>query len=132
MDLARIDAVPPLAALAFADRVALAGVAREARAFAGEVLVRGGVFRYELIAIESGEAELLRDGELVTRLRAGDVVGEIGALERHVGTVTVVACSPMRLVTVSALDLRRLRRSAPAAVARMQAMLLRRRIPVVG
>jgi CRP-like cAMP-binding protein len=132
LDLARIDAVPPLAALAFADRAALASVAREARAFAGEVLVRDGAFRYELIAIESGEAELFRDGELVTRLTAGDVVGEIGALERHVGTVTVVACSPMALVTVSALDLRRLRRSAPAAVARMQAMLLRRRIRVAG
>jgi CRP-like cAMP-binding protein len=132
MDLARIDAVPPLAELPFSDRAALAGVAREARAFDGEVLVRDGDFRYELIAIEFGEAEVFRDGELVARLCAGDVVGEIGALERHVGTVTVVARSAMQLVTISALDLRRLRRNAPASVARMQAMLLRRRLRVAG
>jgi len=132
MDLARIDAVPPLAELPFSDRAALAGVAREAHAFVGEVLVRDGDFRYEFIAIEFGEAEVFRDGELVARLCAGDVVGEIGALERHVGTVTVVARSAMRLVTISALDLRRLRRNAPASVARMQAMLLRRRLRVAG
>jgi CRP-like cAMP-binding protein len=132
MDLARIDAVPPLAELPFSDRAALAGVAREAQAFDGEVLVRDGDFRYELIAIESGEAEVFRDGELIARLYAGDVVGEIGALERHVGTVTVVARSAMQLVTISALDLRRLRRNAPASVARMQAMLLRRRLRVAG
>ena len=132
MDLARIDAVPPLAELPFDDRAALAGVACEARAFDGEVLVRDGDFRYEFIAIESGEADVFRDGELVARLTAGDVVGEIGALERHVGTVTVVARSAMQLVTITALDLRRLRRNAPAAVARMQAMLLRRRLRVAG
>jgi CRP-like cAMP-binding protein len=127
MDLARLDAVPPLADLPSGDRAALAAVARESRAEAGDVLVRDGVFAYELIAILSGEAELLRGGERVGRLVAGDVVGEIGALERRVGTATVVARTPMALITLSASDLRRLRRSEPAAVARMQGMLLRRR-----
>jgi CRP-like cAMP-binding protein len=127
MELARLDAVPLLAELPFADRAAVATAARETHAEAGDVLVRDGDFLYELIAIEYGEAELYRGGELVTRLGAGDVVGEIGNFERRLGMVTVVACSDMQLVTLSALDLRRLRRSAPAAVARMQGMLLRRR-----
>jgi CRP-like cAMP-binding protein len=127
MDLARLEAIPLLAELPFADRVALAALAGEARVEPGELLVRDGVFAYELIAIESGEAELLRDGVPVARLSAGDVVGEIGALERLVGTATVVAGSAMELITLSALDLRRLRPSEPAAVARMQGLLLRRR-----
>jgi len=128
MELARLEAIPLLAELPSGDRAALAGVAREARADPGDVLVRDGVFAYEVIAIESGEAQLLRDGEHVARLAAGDVVGEIGALERLVANATVLAISPMRLITLSALDLRRLRRSEPAVVARMQSLLLRRRM----
>jgi len=127
MELARLEAIPLLAELPFGDRAALAGLAREQRADAGEVLVRDGVFVYDLIAIESGEAELLRDGEHVARLAAGDVVGEIGALERLVANTMVIARSPMRLITLNALDLRRLRHSEPATVARMQGLLLRRR-----
>ena len=127
MDLARLQSVPLLAELPCADRAAVATVARQTHAEAGDVLVRDGDFRYELIAIESGEAELYRGAELVERLRAGDVIGEIGNLERRVGTATVIARSAMSLVTLSAQDLARLRCRAPAAVARMQGMLLRRR-----
>jgi CRP-like cAMP-binding protein len=127
MDLARLEALPLLAELPFGDRVALAALAGEARAEPGDLLVRDGVFAYELIAIESGEAELLRDGVPVARLTAGDVIGEVGALERLVGNATVVAGSAMELITLSALDLQRLRRSEPAAVARLQGLLLRRR-----
>jgi CRP-like cAMP-binding protein len=127
MQLARLEAIPMLAELPFGDRAAVATVACETHADAGDVLVREGAFLYELIAIESGEAGLYHDGEFVTTLRAGDVVGEIGCFERRVGTVTLVACSAMGLVTLSARDMRRLRRSAPAAVARMQALLLRLR-----
>jgi CRP-like cAMP-binding protein len=127
MELARLEAIPLLAELPFGDRVALAAFAREARADPGEALVRDGIFAYELIAIESGEAELLRHGERVAQLTAGDVIGEIGALERAVANATVLARSPMRLITLSALDLRRLRRSEPVAVARMQSLLMRQR-----
>lgn len=126
MDISRLDAVPLFAGLPLSDRAALAAIAGEARADAGDVLARDGEFLYELIAIESGEAELFRGDELIQRLSTGDVVGEIGALERHVGTATVVARTPMRLITLNALDLRRLRRGDPAVVARMQGRLLRR------
>jgi CRP-like cAMP-binding protein len=132
MDLARLDAVPLLAGLPFADRAAIATIAHEASAVAGDVLVHDGEFQYELFAIEDGEADLFRGGELVAHLTTGDVVGEIGALERHVANATVVACGPLRLITVSELDLRRLRRSEPAAVARMQGKLLRGRNRVAG
>ncbi len=127
MDLARLDAVPLFAELPCDDRAALAAVCCETRVEAGDVLARDGAFAFELIAIESGDADLHRGGAHVARLTRGDVVGEIGAFERHVGSVTVIAATPMALLTISALDLRRLRRSEPTAVARMQGMLLRRR-----
>jgi CRP-like cAMP-binding protein len=126
------DAVPLLAELPLSDRAALAAIARQTHAGTGDVLVRDGVFQYELIAIEVGEAELSRGGECVQRLSEGDVFGEVGALERRVGNCTLVARTPMALITLSALDLRRLRRREPATVARMQAALLRGRVPVAG
>jgi CRP-like cAMP-binding protein len=132
MDLARLDAVPLLAELPVADRAAIATIAHEARVAAGDVLVRDGDFRYEIFAIEDGEADLFRGGELVAHLTPGDVVGEIGALERHVANATVVACGPLRLITLSELDLRLLRRSKPAAVARMQGRMLRQRSRLRG
>ena len=132
MDLARLDAVPLFAQLPFADRAALAAVACETHVDAGEVLARDGMFAFELIAVESGDADLYRGGAHIARLAAGDVAGEIGAFERHLSSTTVVAATPMTLITISALDLRRLRRSEPAAVARMQGMLLRRRALVAS
>lgn len=127
MDLARLAAVPLFADLPFGDRAVLAAVSCETHVDAGEVLARDGVFAFELIAIESGDADLYREGAHVARLTSGDVIGEIGAFERRIGSVTVVAATPMTLITISALDLRRLRRSEPTAVARMQGLLLRRR-----
>jgi CRP-like cAMP-binding protein len=127
MDIGRLDAVPLLAGLPFTDRAAIAALAREARADAGDVLVRDGNFLYELMAIESGAAKRFCAGRLVEGLTAGDVVGEIGCLERQVGTTTVVACTTMRLLTLSAVDVRRLRHNDPAVVARVQGKLLRRR-----
>ncbi len=132
MDLARLDAVPLFAELPCDDRAALAAVCSETRVDAGDVLARDGVFAFELIAIESGAADLHRDRVHVARLTSGDVIGEIGAFERHVGSATVTAATEMTLLTISAPDLHRLRRREPTAVARMQGMLLRRRALVAS
>ena len=132
MDLARLDAVPLFADLPFRDRAALATVSCETHVDAGDVLARDGEFAFELIAIESGDADLYREGAHVARLTSGAVVGEIGAYERCIASVTVVAATPMKLITISARDLRRLRRSEPTAVARMQGLLLRRRALVAN
>jgi len=127
MDIGRLDAVPLLAGLPYTDRAAIAALAHEAQADAGDVLVRDGDFLYELMAIESGAAERFCAGKLVEGLTAGDVLGEIGSLERQVGTTTVVARTTMRLLTRSTVDVHRLRHDDPAVVARVQGKLLRRR-----
>jgi CRP/FNR family transcriptional regulator, cyclic AMP receptor protein len=93
---------------------------REIATFADEVsveegrhLVDEGDFSYEFMAIEEGNAEVLRGGEHVADLGPGDFFGEIGLLERERRTATVVAKTPMRLITLTRWDLRRMEKSMP-------------------
>ena len=60
---------------------------------------------------------MLRDGEHVADLGPGDFFGEIGLLEKDLRTATVVARTPMRLITLTGWDLKRMERTMPEAVA---------------
>jgi CRP/FNR family transcriptional regulator, cyclic AMP receptor protein len=66
-------------------------------------------------------------GGTVAELGPGDVIGEMGVLERSQRTATVVATSPMRLVTLTSWDVRRLRKTAPDAVDHLRDLVERRR-----
>ena len=65
------------------------------------------------MVIESGQAEVTRDGEHVADLGPGDFLGEIAALERGRRNATVTARSPMTLAVISAQNLRRLADTIP-------------------
>lgn len=87
---------------------------REIATFADEVsveegkhLVDEGDYSYEFMAIEEGEADVIRGGEKVATLGAGDFFGEIAVLEKTLRTASVVARTPMRLVTLTHWDLKR-------------------------
>ena len=53
-------------------------------------------------------------------LTAGDFFGEVGLLEKQKRNASVVARTPMRLVTLSHWDLTRLRKRFPEAFARLR------------
>ncbi len=74
----------------------------------GEPLIVQGDYSHELICIEQGTADVVRDGEVIAQLGPGEVVGEIGILRRTTRTATVVATSPMRLITLTSWDINRL------------------------
>jgi voltage-gated potassium channel len=59
------------------------------------------------MAIEEGEAEVVRQGERVATLGPGEFFGEIALLEKTLRTASVIALTPMRLVTLSHWDLKR-------------------------
>jgi len=105
----------------------IAPFAQEVSVEAGRHLVREGDFSYELIAIEEGEAEVLRSGEHVADLGPGDFFGEHGLLERDKRNATVVAKTPMRLITLTGWDFKRMERAMPEAVARVREVLEERR-----
>jgi CRP-like cAMP-binding protein len=74
----------------------------------GKQLVREGDYSYDMMAIEEGEAEVKRGGETMATLGPGEFFGEIGVMEKSLRTADVVAKTPMRLVTLSHWDLKRM------------------------
>jgi len=107
MDPGRLRAIPVFASLDDETLRGIATFATESSVPAGKHLVEEGDYAYEFMAIEEGEAEVLRGGERVATLGPGDFFGEIAVLEKTLRTASVVAMTPMRLVTLSHWDLKR-------------------------
>jgi CRP/FNR family transcriptional regulator, cyclic AMP receptor protein len=105
----------------------IAPFATEVSVEEGRELVREGDFSYEFMAIEEGKAEVTRGGEHVADLGPGDFFGEMGLLEKTLRNATVTAKTPVRLVTLTGWDLRRVERSAPEAMERIRTVLEERR-----
>ncbi len=107
MDPERLKAIPVFASLDDDTLRGIATFATETSVPAGKHLVKEGDYAYEFMAIEEGEAEVLRGGERVATLGQGDFFGEIAVLEKTLRTASVIALTPMRLVTLSHWDLKR-------------------------
>jgi CRP/FNR family transcriptional regulator, cyclic AMP receptor protein len=127
LDATRLKSIPLFEEVGDEELVQIAPFAQEISVEAGKVLVREGDFSYEFMAIEEGEAEVTRGGEHVADLGPGDFFGEMGLLEKTLRNATVTAKAPMRLVTLTGWDLRRVERTAPQAIERVRAVLEERR-----
>jgi CPA2 family monovalent cation:H+ antiporter-2 len=113
MTEATLEAIPLFAKLPADRRDQLAGVCTELDVEAGAILIQEGDFGYAMFAILAGTAEVTQDGEHIRTLQPGDVFGEIAVLSGGRRTATVVATTPMRLVTVMNRDVWRLEREVP-------------------
>jgi CRP-like cAMP-binding protein len=107
MDPERLKVIPVFASLDDETLREIATFATEISVPAGKHLLNEGDYAYEFMAIEEGEAEVVRQGERVATLGPGDFFGEIALLEKTLRTASVVALTPMRLVTLSHWDLKR-------------------------
>jgi len=107
MDPDRLRTIPVFASLDDQTLRGIATYATETSVPAGKHLVKEGDYAYELMAIEDGEADVLRSGEKVATLGPGDIFGEMAVLQKTLRTATVVASTPMRLMTLSHWDLKR-------------------------
>jgi CRP/FNR family transcriptional regulator, cyclic AMP receptor protein len=110
MNPENLRAVPLFASMSEPDLRKIATFATEDSAAAGTTLLREGDYSNDMVAIESGTAEVVRDGTTVGTLGPGDVFGEIGVLEHGLRTASVVATSPMRLIRLTTWDVKRLPR----------------------
>ncbi|HEV2873533.1 MAG TPA: cyclic nucleotide-binding domain-containing protein [Thermoleophilaceae bacterium] len=127
MDAKRLKSIPLFEEVGDEELAQIAPFAQEVSVEEGKVLVREGDFSYEFMAIEDGTAEVTRGGEHVADLGPGDFFGEMGLLEKTLRNATVTAKTPMRLVTLTGWDLRRVERTAPQAIERVRAVLEERR-----
>jgi CRP-like cAMP-binding protein len=127
LDPARLRKIPVFADLSDEELRHIAALAAEVSVPEGKELVREGDYSYDVLAIEEGTASVERDGAHIADLGPGDVVGEMGVLERSQRNATVRATSPMMLVTLTGWDVRRLRKSAPNAVEHLRGVVAERR-----
>lgn len=109
MDKARLKAIPLFAGLEDADLQKIATFASETSVSEGDTLVREGDFSYELMAIEEGRAAVKRGDQTIAELGPGDFFGEIGVMKNEMRAATVVATTPMRLITLTHWELKRMR-----------------------
>jgi CRP-like cAMP-binding protein len=127
VDATRLKSIPLFEEMGDEELAQIAPFAQEVAVQEGKVLVREGDYSYEFMAIEEGTAEVTRSGEHLADLGQGDFFGEMGLLEKTLRNATVTAETPMRLITLTGWDLRRVERAAPQAIERVRAVLEERR-----
>jgi CRP/FNR family transcriptional regulator, cyclic AMP receptor protein len=90
---------------------------------AGRVLTEQGRGAFETFIVADGVAEVRVDDRVVGETSVGDLIGEIGVMQDHLRTATVVAKTPMRLLVVKSGELGALIRENPTLAERTQASL---------
>jgi CRP/FNR family transcriptional regulator, cyclic AMP receptor protein len=108
MDENRLKAIPLFSHLSQDEAHRLAAFATETSLADGQILMKQGDYSTELIAIEEGTADVLRDGEKIASLGAGDLIGEMGLLTREPRNADVIATSPMRVIKLTHWEIRRM------------------------
>jgi CRP-like cAMP-binding protein len=101
----------------------LAGPALDVQVPSGSVLVHEGRLLGTFFVIRSGTAELWQGGSLVGTLGTGDCFGEIDPMELSPKGYSVIATSPMRVLTFSAYGIGRLCSAIPSVHNRLLASL---------
>jgi CRP-like cAMP-binding protein len=107
MDPERLRAIPVFASLDEETLKNVAVFAGESSVAAGKLVVKEGDYAHEFMAIEEGTADVVRGEEKIATLGPGDFFGEMGVVEKTLRTASVVAATPMRLITLTRWDLKR-------------------------
>jgi CRP-like cAMP-binding protein len=123
VEAATLEAIPLFARMPDEERDRIAGVCSDVAVEAGTTLVTEGDFGHAMFVITEGTADVVRDGDVLATLGPGDVFGEIAVLSGGRRTATVVAMTPMRVVTVLNRDVWRLEREAPDVGAALRATI---------
>jgi CRP/FNR family cyclic AMP-dependent transcriptional regulator len=108
MDQTRLKAIPIFADLSDEEAHRLSAFATEQSIAEGQILMKQGDYSVELIAIEEGSADVIRDGSRIASLGKGDLIGEMGLFERRPRNADVIATSPMRVIKLTHWEIRRM------------------------
>ena len=108
MDPNRLKEIPIFSHLSDEEAKRLAAFASETSVADGQILMKQGDYSTELIAIQEGTADVIQDGKTIASLGEGDLIGEMGLLEREPRNADVIATSPMRVMKLTHWEIRRM------------------------
>jgi CRP-like cAMP-binding protein len=108
MDPNRLKEIPIFSHLSDEEAKRLATFATETSVADGQMLMKQGDYSTELIAIEEGSADVIQNGKKIASLKNGDLIGEMGLIEREPRNADVVATSPMRVMKLTHWEIRRM------------------------
>ena len=108
MDPNRLTAIPIFSDLSEEEARRLATYATETSVQDGHILMKQGDYSTELIAIQEGTAVVIQDGKTIASLAEGDLIGEMGLIDREPRNADVIATSPMRVVKLTHWEIRRM------------------------
>ena len=117
MDAARLETIPLFSGLTLDQRASVASACDELEVDEGAILVREGDFGHAVFAITSGTADVVHEGTVINTLGPGDYFGEIAVMSGGRRSASVVATSPLKLVTIFNREIGRLEREAPEVAA---------------
>ena len=127
MEASRLENVAPFSGLTPAERQMLARVLDDFSAPEGTTLVSQGEYGYEFMVIEDGTVDVIRDGERVDTMGPGDFFGELAVIasggQRN---ATIVATSPVKILTLSAHYMRVIRERMPRIGEQIDAVIAER------
>jgi CRP-like cAMP-binding protein len=116
VDASRIASLSIFADLPAEERDALAGAMREVEVEAGATVITVDDYVTAIYFIEEGQADIVgAGGEPAKSLGPGETFGEIGLLLTGQRTATVVARTPMRLLSLAGQDFDEIRPRVPEA-----------------
>ena len=123
MDQAQLEGLTIFSGLSRRQRKIIAQHADEVDVPNGAKVVEQDRLAIELYIINSGSADVYDGDELINQLGPGDIVGEIGVLETHKRTATVIATSPISAVVMYGPELMALKNSVPALFADLEELV---------
>jgi CRP/FNR family transcriptional regulator, cyclic AMP receptor protein len=108
-----LQGLPLLAGLSHAQLVRLAALAELVDVPAGTGLIREGDPAREAFLVIEGHLRVERAGQIVARLGAGDLAGEVSLIDRGSRATSVVAETSTRVAVVTRTALQELVRTSP-------------------
>ena len=126
MDANRLHDVPLFAGLKRRDLQSVAQCADEIDVREGEALARQGEIGHEFFVVETGRAEVTKDGERVAEIGPGGFFGEMALISDDRRTATVTALEPMTAIVMSGQAFSGLKRNLPEVYETVRAEVSKR------
>jgi CRP/FNR family transcriptional regulator, cyclic AMP receptor protein len=132
VDYNRLKALPLFEGVGDEDLQNIAPFVSEVSVSEDKHLVDEGDYSYQLMAIEEGEADVVRGGDHLATLGPGDFFGEMGLRDHVRRSATVAATSPLTAVVMTESAFHQMARRLPKVEEKIRAAVEERTKALAG